>query len=268
MTMMFEVEDLAVASPATVSRCGMVYMEPGALGLGVLIKSWVNTVPAPLKGKKTFLPLLEGYFKKYLDECLKFMRRNCPEPVPTVNNNITQSLMRIMDCYFADYIETEIKKVTPEEVEEMEQVSEAYFVFALVWSIGCTTNLDGREKFDKRVRELMGRDHKFKFPGEGLVYDYCFDKSERSWKQWTDTVQPYTVDNKLSYGEIVVPTFDSIRMKYLKRILILNKKHVLSPGPTGTGKTVNISELLATELTEDYQTIPLTFSAQTSANQT
>jgi dynein heavy chain len=56
----------------------------------------------------------------------------------------------------------------------------------------------------------------------------------------------------MGYGEIVVPTLDSIRMKYLKRILVMNKKHVLSPGPTGTGKTVNINQLLSAELTEDY----------------
>lgn len=90
----------------------------------------------------------------------------------------------------------------------------------------------------------MGNDHKFKFPGSGLVYDFCFDRNNKEWKIWTDTVPVYSVDNKLSYGEIVVPTFDSIRMKYLKKMLVMNKKHVLSPGPTGTGKTVNINELL------------------------
>jgi dynein heavy chain len=177
MTMMFEVEDLAVASPATVSRCGMVYMEPGALGLEPLIKSWMNTIPNPLKAKKTFIPNLENYFKKYLNDMIKFLRRNCTEPVPTVNNNITQSLMRLLDCYFADYVETEIKKVTAEEVEDLEQVSEALFVFSLVWSIGCTSTLDGREKFDRKMRELMGADHKYKFPSTGRI--------------WTDTVPQY-----------------------------------------------------------------------------
>jgi len=40
VTMMFEVQDLAVASPATVSRCGMVFLEPVYLGWKPVAKTW------------------------------------------------------------------------------------------------------------------------------------------------------------------------------------------------------------------------------------
>jgi len=96
--------------------------------------------------------------------------------------------MRILDCYFADYFDTEVKKVTPEEIEEMENMMEALFQFAFIWSIGATTNLEGRERFSNKMRELMGKVSKYKIPAEGLVYDYCFNKEKKEWVYWINTV--------------------------------------------------------------------------------
>ena len=70
MTMMFEVEDLAVASPATVSRCGMVYMEPDSIGIRPLIDSWLKVLPDQLKKRTKFMSTLKNLFSELVEPCL------------------------------------------------------------------------------------------------------------------------------------------------------------------------------------------------------
>jgi dynein heavy chain len=114
MTMMFEVEDLSVASPATVSRCGMVYMEPVSIGLKPYFTSWLNTLPPRVDSNPAVKDKLQFLGDLILEDGCYFLRHDVLEPVVTCDNNIIQSLFRIMDCYLANYIENEIKKITNE----------------------------------------------------------------------------------------------------------------------------------------------------------
>lgn len=102
--------------------------------------------------------------------------------------------MRILDCFFVDYIETEVKKVTQEEVEDFELSLEPLFIFALTWSIGATTNLEGRDKFNQKLKLLLS--DKVNFPNDKQIYDCMWDKTKKEWMVWTDTVEEYFVDSK------------------------------------------------------------------------
>lgn len=113
MTMMFEVEDLAVASPATVSRCGMVYIEPQALGTEVLFESWYECIPPNIIESKKIMTTLKRLKGVFLDRIIRELRIHLKEVVTTMDSNLCQSLMRIMDSFFVAFTETEIKKINP-----------------------------------------------------------------------------------------------------------------------------------------------------------
>ena len=66
---------------------------------------------------------------------------------------------------------------------------------------------------------------------------------------------------------IVVPTEDYARSTFLMRSLLTAKRHTMSPGPVGTGKSINAFRLLSTSLPDDFTSISITLSAQTTANQ-
>lgn len=178
MVIMFEVEDLAVASPATVSRCGMVYMEPVSMGVQPLITSWIHTIPENFrKHSKTFSKTLQDLFDKYFHDAINFLRKHIKEVVVTVDNNLVQSLCRILNCTLNKYVDTELKKVTPEEIQDVERQIESLFLYALVWSVGCTGDYHGREQFNQYLVDVFSK-NKPRDPipfedNEGTtIYDY------------------------------------------------------------------------------------------------
>lgn len=171
MTMMFEVEDLEVASPATVSRCGMVYMEPVALGTQCLFESWYNTFPPPFQLSDKLSTKIKSYVTKYNNDVLNFVRKNLYEPVVTMDNNLCQSFCKILDCYFEAYYDNEAFTITKEQIDELEGMIESLYTYAVIWSYGCTTDLEGRKKFDLKVREIMNGFNGLP-PAQGMIYDY------------------------------------------------------------------------------------------------
>ena len=154
MNMIFEVNDLAVASPATVSRCGMVYLEPHQLGWRPLCLSWLNTFPETIK--QSFKDRVLALFDWLVPVSIRFMKREIKEVAETTyeGTNVAVNLMRTFKSLLVEQLADPKGLIASIKREsDMEKHIDSCFVFCLAWSIGGTANSnEGRLAFDEFVR--------------------------------------------------------------------------------------------------------------------
>lgn len=74
--MLFEVENLAVASPATVSRAGMIYLDIEELGWKPIVDMWIKSKSSP-----ELKELLGELINKYVPKVMKVKKTSCKELV-------------------------------------------------------------------------------------------------------------------------------------------------------------------------------------------
>lgn len=195
VSILFEVEDLKQASPATVSRAGMIYLNVEDLGVAPYVKSWLQKKDAAMAD------MVNKLVEKYLSAALEFRRRSCRELVPTDQLTSVRQL-----TYLYDSLATPENGVTSAEGESA-ALAELWFAFAIIWSIGASVNDDGRRKFDAFLRELTSV-----FPPSETVYDYWVDPKRKAWAPWEEKLsQNFRPPPELPFFKIMIPTVDTVR---------------------------------------------------------
>jgi len=271
--LIFEVEDLAFASPATVSRCGMIYMEPVSLGIDPLINSWIteemNQLPEPYKA--SFENRIRKLYSTFVNEALEFLRNNIKEAIPTSNSNLVQSMTRIIHSLISEYLKFNEDNINSEVIiNNFKDEIDPIFLYSLIWSIGVTSDMESRKKFDCWFKKKSETIELFnKLPQENLVYDFKYDFNERKWINWLEKAPEFIPPSTIEVlKNTIIPTIDTIRISYLLEILRKQNYNILCTGPTGTGKTSIIMErILKGGDSDKYMPIIINFSARTNANQ-
>ncbi|XP_062820321.1 dynein axonemal heavy chain 3 [Anolis carolinensis] len=282
MSLMFEPEDLEQASPATVSRCGMIYMEPHQLGWKPLKDSYMNTLPSVLQD--VHKELIEDLFMWLVQPCLDFIRLYCRVFLQTSPIHLTYTMMNLFTALL-----DEISHSSDEEGETMssQQITlwlQGLFLFALVWTIGGTLNAESRKKFDHFYRNLlMGMDDENPrpksvkltknniFPERGSVYDFYFHKqASGQWNMWTEyiTKEEQTIAAGTKVSELIIPTMETARQMFFLKAYVDHEIPMLFVGPTGTGKSAITNSFLIQLPKAKYTPNFINFSARTTANQT
>ena len=306
--MLFEPKDLEMASPATVSRCGMIYLDPNIIGVKSLMRAWLNN-NLPKEIIKSQAVHIEQLCDWLIAPCLDFVLKKCDQYLSCTRMHLTMSFLKLFECMLDDMAKsfddtTSLNNETDNENEEALEdgddeesplsVSDkkiaqekldmitAYFFMSIIWSIGITLKKASREKFNGFFLELCenlnGKYPKPKsltfqrsvlVPKRFTIYDYTFVKKHYgAWSTWASLTESVTIPPTVKPNEVMITTTETTRQMFFLNKLMHANKMILFVGPTGTGKTSMINSYLHQLSKESFLLNSLNFSARTTASQT
>jgi len=149
--MMFEVQDLKVASPATVSRCGMVYMEQIHIGMLSLVRTWGATTLSKLLSPDRVEELVK-LICEHVEEGVAYVREFCSQKITASVHNLVQSMLNLLTTLLDHERGFDIHHPSVGKVIKLS------FVWSFVWSIGANIHDHSRAGFQEwcRNRYVVG----------------------------------------------------------------------------------------------------------------
>nr|XP_031841739.1 dynein heavy chain 10, axonemal [Nomia melanderi] len=283
-SLLFEVGDLRYASPATVSRAGMVYVDPKNLGYQPYMDKWARDK------NQSDQEQLAGMCEKYVDgavqliihgmlglQSVKPLRMIIPQ---TGLNMVTQlcyvfdGLLSVLNDVSVKFEEDEDATVEPKTTRP--EILEAMYIQACYWSLGATLIAEDKPEFDDYMKKTAGFMLVQDTPEKPatvrylpvtykLLYDYYLDVEQSIWLPWKTLVPNYVHDRQKNFSEILVPTIDTLRTTWFIRTMNNLDRPTLLVGETGTSKTAIIQEILRNLSSEKFNQLLINFSSRTTS---
>lgn len=235
--LMFEVETLVNASPATVSRAGIVFISDTDLDWAPVVEAWIRRRP---ESQQTILRTL---FMKYMGEntpinpghCFDYLNRNTNGVMPV--SRIGQA-SRLFNLLTGLLLGEHGNNISPDDPAKLAIQLEKLYLYCICWSLGSLLEQDDRNKFDEWLRQYDDNSLLPKCEPGQTVYEYYVDPQSFEWKLWRPAKWEYPKGSKqLDFSNLLVPTMDSVRTLYLIENLHKQRKAVLMVGGPGTAKT-------------------------------
>lgn len=240
MRLLLEIENMSQASPATVSRGGVIFLNGNDIGWQPYVKSWIGNREFELE--RTHLTTL---FDKYAQKVFTWLEKEAKTIVPVREITMVQCLSYLLEGLIGNGEEF-FQKVKVIGVDQGTALLEKIFTYSLVWAAAGTLTSDKRNdyrgNFDKWFRTEFGE--ALKIPEGGQVFDFFVNDETMQFDNWTAVVEPYKHDPTSVFGNIYVATAETLRITKLLDFLMENRRAVMLVGGGGTGKTTIIKDKL------------------------
>uniref|UniRef100_A0A8C4H1B1 Dynein heavy chain 9, axonemal n=1 Tax=Dicentrarchus labrax TaxID=13489 RepID=A0A8C4H1B1_DICLA len=252
MRLVFEISHLRTATPATVSRAGILYINPADLGWNPPVSSWIDR--REVQSEKANLTIL---FDKYLPSCLDTLRSRFKKIIPIPEQSMVQMLCYLLECL-----------LTPENTPPdcAKELYELYFVFAAVWAFGGAMFQDQLVDYRVEFSKWWVAEFKtIKFPSQGTVFDYYIDPESKKFEPWSKIVPKFEMDADTPLQACLVHTTETIRVRYFMDRLLEHRRPVMLVGNAGTGKSVLVGDKLGSLDAEKYMIKNVPFNYYTTS---
>ncbi|MEM7807765.1 MAG: AAA family ATPase, partial [Planctomycetota bacterium] len=257
--LVFEVEDLRNASPATVSRAGVIAVSDKDLDWQPVLAAWLAKVSLDEK-RATFL-------KNHLDTYLgKALDRDDTLALTVTRVGSVEATLSFLSALLDV---AELSESQNDVVGELARL----VVFAVTWGVGGLRDAVGRKTWDAWLREIKTTE--IVTPREvrdgETVFDFCINFETMEWERW----QPATFvapngassSDAIDWSTLRVPTVETCRADHVLGLVHKKRSAVVLVGGAGAAKTATAQSYLLTHRDDLTKTLSLSWATTPGAFQ-